>query len=47
MKKLLALLLCLAMVATVFAACGDGEESSSSAPESSKAERYHEPSGGP
>ena len=38
MKKLLALLLCLAMVATVFAACGDGEESSSSAPESSKAE---------
>ena len=38
MKKLLALLLCLAMVATVFAACGDGGESSSSAPESSKAE---------
>ena len=38
MKKLLALLLCLAMVATAFAACGDGGESSSSAPESSKAE---------
>ena len=30
MKKLLALLLCLAMVATVFAACGDGSGSQSS-----------------
>ena len=37
MKKLLALLLCLAMVATVFAACGDGSGSqSSSAPQSSQ-----------
>lgn len=38
MKKLLALLLCLAMVATVFAACGDGGSQSSSAPQSSQAE---------
>lgn len=37
MKKLLALLLCLAMVATVFAACGDDSGSqSSSAPQSSQ-----------
>ena len=37
MKKLLALLLCLAMVATAFAACGDGSGSqSSSAPQSSQ-----------
>ena len=37
MNKLLALLLCLAMVATVFAACGDGSGSqSSSAPQSSQ-----------
>lgn len=39
MKKLLALLLCLAMVATAFAACGDGSGSqSSSAPQSSQTE---------
>ena len=37
MKRILALLLCLAMVATVFAACGDGSGSqSSSAPQSSQ-----------